>query len=184
MTHAQTLIAAVQSGDPAQVRAVLAHLEHLADKHAQTLPLADRGWARPSYVDDRLPGDLGLTALHVAAKAYGAFLDNPAQAAAFDAMVADLLAAGASPWAEIGARGVRTTPLGQPLMAAVPGRTVPQECGRRLPPSLVRWIAEHCDDRGTAVSNGVALHSTTVVKNAARVQAWRERRQGAVALAS
>lgn len=183
-THAETLIAAVQSGDPSQVRAVLAHLQRLAEKAIRRLPAKERQWARRSYVDSRLPGPLGLTALHVAAKAYGAYRHDPNQAQAFDAMVADLLAAGACPWVEVGARGARVLANGECIFVASHGRTVVEECQGRLPPSLMRWIAEHCDDRGSSKADAPVLHPLTRARIAERTQAWRERRQAREALAS
>jgi hypothetical protein len=176
LSHAHELITAVQSCQPARVRAVIAQLQRLAEAEVQHLNGSQRHWQRKTYLDDRLPGPLDLTALHVAAKGYAAHADDPTLAQVFDTMVHDLLAAGASPWLEVGAKELRGGLEGKALMTFVPGKTVAEVCERRMPPSLSVWFAERCLERhNQSRQHGrLGLHATTKQRTDERLKAWRE----------
>lgn len=175
MSHAKTLIAAIETCEPRRLRAVIARLEDLAQAEVEHLAPGDQYWERRCYINDRLPGSQGLTALHVAAKAYASFHQDPALAAVFDTMVADLLHAGAVPWLEVGAQGVCRSSRGEPMVVAVPGKTVLEVCDGRVPPSLARWIARNCEQSGASQAPLIAVHPSTRERREKERTAWRAR---------
>ncbi|MFY2764338.1 hypothetical protein [Arenimonas sp. MALMAid1274] len=170
MSHAHELITAVQSCQPARLRAVIAQLQRLADANVKHLRGSERHWQRKTYLDDRLPGPLDLTALHVAAKGYAAHADDPTLAQVFDTMVQDLLEAGASPWLEVGAKQLCGGLEGKALMTFAAGKTVAEVCDGRMPPSLSAWFAARVSENHV----GRSLHATTKQRTEERLKAWRE----------
>lgn len=129
---AASLIAAIQTTDPALLRA---EVERLMAEHREAKRRSPSKTV-PNPLDDTL-GALELTALHVAAKAYAVHRANPILARAFDEMVQILLDEGANPALEIGVKRERRWLLGRYVMVEVaPGKTVAEVCERNLPPSL------------------------------------------------
>lgn len=148
---APMLFRAIQSGDEDTLRQALEQLRtiaavdemlHDAQKHASS-----PAWKAPDLVNETY-GELGLTALHLACKAYAVrHSAGQAQVAGvFDAMVQALLDAGACPYLPIGRR---LTPRFNPvsgrceLSVVDAGRTIAEECGRHQPPALRAWHAAH-----------------------------------------
>lgn len=158
-SHAQELILAVQTCIPGRLRAVIEQLDLLAQAEIQHLPEAERLWKRKSYVNDRLPG-MGLTALHLAAKAYSAHTHDPKFAAAFNEMTRDLLAAGASPFLLIGGKGEE-------------GMTVAMVCDGKLPPALTEWLSEN-SAAATRTRPSAQTHAITVQRKNSRMEEVRE----------
>lgn len=123
MSYTKKMIDAIQSCRPEALRLVLRSMEQLPD--------------RVSVVNAHLEGPVNITPLHLAAKAYAAYADNPLLGCNFDRMVSDLLDAGACPWVEAGTKrwttnsGTTRTELGQ---------TVVEACDGKVPPSLQEWI--------------------------------------------
>lgn len=175
MSHAHKLIAAIETCEPERLRAVIAQLQRLAQEEVEHLAPGDQYWERRCYINDRLPGSLGLTALHVAAKAYATYHQDPALANAFDTMVSNLLDAGAVPWLEVGAQGVSRSSRGEPVVVAVPGKTVPEVCEGRIPPSLAKWFAVQREEMGAPHTCLVRQHASTVTHQKKNLTAWRER---------
>jgi hypothetical protein len=175
VSHAQKLINAIETCEPQRVRTVIAQLQRLAQEEVEHLAPGDQYWERRCYINDRLPGSLGLTALHVAAKAYASFHQDAALAAVFDTMVADLLDAGAVPWLEVGAQGVCRSSRGEPMVVAVPGKTVLEVCEGRVPPSLAKWFTMKCDAMGAPQACPVQRHASTVKHHKKSLTAWRAR---------
>lgn len=141
-SHAPQLVIAIQSCIAGRVRAVIAQLKALAEDEVKHLKGSDRLWSRKNYVNDRLSGDLDLTALHLAAKAYSAHTKDRNLASVFNEMVGDLLAAGADPWLEVGARSSPCRGLG---LNKTQGQTVVEVCEGRIPPALSAWIIEQTE---------------------------------------
>lgn len=178
MNHAHTLILAIQSCEPDRLRQVIAQLDALADQEVSHLVKPEeRALARRSKINDRVPDLLGLTALHVAAKAYSAHLTDPMLARVFNEMVQDLLDAGASPYAEVGATYKRRWIGGEEIMGVeVPGQTVAEVCEGRLPPALMNWFAAlRRDDAPLSGHDKKTSHSTSQAAKKAQRKLERER---------
>lgn len=142
VSHAPQLVSAIQSCSPGRVRSVIAQLKALADYEVKHLTGSDRLWALKNHVNDRLSGELDLTALHLAAKAYSAHTKDRNLASVFNEMVGDLLAAGADPWLEVGAKSNPCRGLG---LNKTQGQTVVEVCEGRIPPALSAWISEQTE---------------------------------------
>jgi hypothetical protein len=174
VNHAQILINAVQSCDPQQVEAAITTLNALSDARVAHLKGSERLWNRRSHINDRLPGPLDVTALHVAAKAYAVHHQDLALAAVFNEMVANLLAAGAMPTLEVGARDMRHRVNGHETFDVVRGQTVVELCDGHLPPALKAWCEEHWSDDKT-VKPYIKSHPITVRRDQVRVAQHRVR---------
>lgn len=173
MNTAQELIQAVQSLNPATLRAVIAKHQNLLGFDFSQVELGARHRYPANPVNARINGRLDLTALHVAAKAYSAYRHKPHMAKAFDDMVQILLEAGANPYIEAGkAKGSMFDGF-----SCGAGLTVAQVCDGHLPPALASFIGEHCDDNKTNQHDAdlIRLHPTTVARTEARIAAFRER---------
>lgn len=134
MNYAPRLLAAIQTAEPDRLRALLAEIARCPGN-----PPAGED-AHP--VNHRLADPLGLTALHLAAKAYSVHANDPRLADVFNTMVADLLEAGANPLMEMGARWGWTWVGSERIWGIVQrGMTVAEVCERRLPPALQREMA-------------------------------------------
>lgn len=174
--HARTLIEAIQSLRPERLAQVIADLERQADLEVASLDPIERAWKRRNLVNDVLPG-LGLTALHVAARAYVAHR-NPQDmklARVFNNMVRQLLTAGANPAIAIGTTYKKQVVAGHTVFTIDnPGRTVAEVCEGKLPPSLKRWFAATVNDNSTApATNRQETHRNS--PNWEQVERRRER---------
>lgn len=135
MNYAPRLIAAIQTAEPDRLRALLAEIAQIPN----CPPAGDD--AHP--VNHRLADPLGLTALHVAGKAYAVHADDTRLGDVFNTMVADLLEAGANPLVEMGVKRGWTWVGSERIWGIVgPGMTVAEVCERRLPPSLQKYLAD------------------------------------------
>lgn len=177
MSHAQELITAIQTGIPGRLRAVIEQLSRLSDDEVKHLEGSQRLWSRKNYVNDRLPGGLDITALHLAAKAYSAHASDARLAAVFNEMVSDLLAAGALPWLEVGSKPIKETLGGREMARMSMGQTVLEVCEGKLPPALSTWIIANCDDNAGIKGFSEQKHEATIRHREAAVVAWRERRR-------
>ncbi len=88
----------------------------------------------------------GITAFHLACMGWKTYRDSPHLAYGFDQMVLILAAAGADPFAEYWIGNQR--------------RTIFEELGRELPPSLKAWMAEQQFDLHTSPSETVITRRT------------------------
>lgn len=88
----------------------------------------------------------GITAFHLACMGWKAYRDSPHLACGFDQMVLILAAAGADPFAEYWIGNQR--------------RTIFEELGRELPPSLKAWMAEQTFDLHASPSETVITQRT------------------------
>lgn len=183
MSHAQELITAIQTCVPGRLRAVIEQLGRLSDDEVRHLPTKEQGWERKNYINDRLTGSLEITALHLAAKAYAAHSSDELLAAAFNEMVGDLLAAGASPWLEIGGRKYKQVVDGRVIVRITPGQTVAEVCEGRMPPALTAWLAATCDNTSTTKGSADKKHPSTLRQQKAKVAAFRKKREEREALA-
>lgn len=194
MSYARELIDAIQSCSTQRLRQAIAQVQSDADKAVSHLPAVDQAWARQTRnpVNDALPG-LGLTALHVAAKAYSAHAHDRALAGVFNQMVRMLLSAGASPFVEVGAvyqeKWVRTQgadgQIEERRAVAIKqhGLTVAQVCQGRVPPALTAWFADLPPERDTLMAtHDKSPRAAEVQRRRQMAQARRERlKQAAVA---
>lgn len=134
-TPAHILISAIQTCEPAKVAEAIEQAQTAARIKWDELPHDVQRGLMPNPVNAAMPGMAGLTALHVAARAYAAHEHDPKLAAAFNAMVQLLLDAGANPWLAVGAK------------VGDPGQTVAQVCQGKQPPALKGWLSHYIDDR-------------------------------------
>lgn len=148
---APMLFHAIQSGDVNKLRLALEQLRVIASvdelRYDAQRHASSPAWKAPDLVNETY-GELGLTALHLACKAFAVRqAGGQAQAAGvFDAMVESLLDAGACPYVPIGRRmAPRFNSLSARWEIAVTdvGRTIAEECGRHQPPALRAWHAAH-----------------------------------------
>lgn len=130
---AMKLIEAIQSCDPSQLSKLIATLGSANDREAQ--------------VNSTVPNMQGLTALHVAAKAYSAHSQDAKLAPIFNEMVRLLLEAGANPVMSVGTTYRKQVVAGFEVLSVVnPGQNVIQVCEGRVPPALLEWYANTIDD--------------------------------------
>ncbi len=189
MKPVQQLIQAIQSCDCRKLREAIAELEQNREQETVDVEPINKAWAKRSLIDDRLTG-LGLTALHVAAKAYSAHSQDPQLAQVFNDMVQDLLKAGANPFITIGARyrtrtvavmnkieggeignfyGGKKIGETQEQVLVDPGLTVIEVCEGKVPPALAQWFVDNIDEinRAKVLHDQVEKHSTTKIREAA-----------------
>lgn len=174
MTPAQQLINAIQSSQPHRLRAVIETLQRQAGIDLSQVERQLRHTYSDNPVNDRLPG-LDITPLHVAAKAYSAYANDPLHAWIFGEMVRDLINAGANPVAVMG----RTSRLGRNGYDAVDaeeGLTVAQVCEGKLPPALAAFFAKHCDDNATMKIDAPDKHEHMLKLEEERLAKWRMRK--------
>lgn len=88
----------------------------------------------------------GITAFHLACMGWKTYRDSPHLAYGFDQMVLILAAAGADPFAE--------------FRIGKQHRTIFEELGRELPPSLKAWMAEQPFDLHASPSETVMTQRT------------------------
>ena len=176
MSHAQELITAIQTCVPGRLRAVIDQLNRLADDEVRHLSGSERLWARKNYLNDRLPGGLDITALHLAAKSYSEHASDPYLGPVFNEMVSDLLSAGAMPWLEMGAKPIKVMVGGVYQSRMGMGQTVLEVCDGKVPPALTAWVANHCNDNSYIKGFVPKKHETTVRHREACIAAWRERK--------
>ena len=88
----------------------------------------------------------GITAFHLACMGWSAYRDSPHLAYGFDQMALILAAAGADPFAEYRIGSQR--------------RTIFEELGRELPPSLKAWMAEQPFDLHASPSETMITQRT------------------------
>lgn len=176
MSHAQELILAIQTNNPSRLRAVIDQLQRKANLEvAHISNNMDRAVARPKYVNDRLPGTLDLTALHVAAKLYATHCSNERLAGIYNEMVADLLEAGAAPSLEIGAvRGKRMVAGVEAITIIKHGLTVAEVCEGKLPPALMESLRIGAEEQ--AIYERMNRHQSTIRREETRVTEWRAKK--------
>lgn len=168
---AASLIAAIQTTDPAVLRA---EVERLMAEHHQAKRRSPSKTV-PNPLDDTL-GALELTALHVAAKAYAVHRANPTLARAFDEMVQILLDEGANPALEIGVKRERRWLMGRYVMMEVaPGQTVAEVCERHLPPSLTYHFETYVGGRNQNIGTLWGSKNRECL-SAAMKEHWRKRK--------
>lgn len=177
MSHALTLINAIQTCDRQQLRRAIRQVQaQAALDDANKKRRKNMRSILPNYINDKLAGALDVTALHVAAKAYSQHAHIPHLARVFNEMVSDLLEAGASPGATVGARyqmrqcGAKMLPV-----CVDPGQTVAQVCGCNMPPSLANWFALQVNDNLSEAAAKVARHEATRKWEQQRVNQFRRR---------
>lgn len=177
MSHAQELITAIQTCNPGRLRAVIERLNLLADDEVKHLAGTEKAWARKNYINDRLPGGLDITALHLAAKAYSAHASDKTLGPVFNEMVSDLLAAGAMPWLEVGSKPVKEKVGATTKIRMTMGQTVLEVCEGKMPPALTEWVAANCDDNATIKGFCATKHEATTKHRDKKISAWRERKR-------
>lgn len=180
---AERLIAAIHTTEPQVLREVVDELLEKFQREREKAPL--EAWFFRNPLDATF-GNLELTALHVAAKAYAVHSSNPHLAQVFNEMVQILLDGGANPAMEIGVKRDWRFVMGKHQWCEVEkGQTVAEVCGRNLPPALAGWFAKAVEE--TRGHTGF-LHSreTREAVSQAVARTWerrraRERRQAAIA---
>ena len=112
----------------------------------------DRDRARVAVMNTSL-GTTGLTALHVACKAYAC---HPELRSTFNEMVDLLLKAGASPFVEFGTT-YKKAATGM-LVVDRQGQTCAEVCMGAMPPALAQFFKEFPSDEGAGVNSFVVQH--------------------------
>lgn len=160
MNSARTLIDAIQSCSTCNLRRAIAQFK--------------------DQVNDELP-DLGVTALHVAAKAYATHTHDRVLSGVFNLMVRMLLGAGASPFAEVGTT-YKARLLGTAKVQGVDSRglTVAEVCEGKMPPALKEWFANLPTEAECLLTHSDSPRAALVERRRLMAQVRRAQKKGKV----